>query len=189
MLDLETAILIAGAVEGAVLVAAATWRLTRPPVPPTIVVPPASADPSRVDLNGALETVLVKSMDSQGEMLSRINTLNVENAKLAVEMFQRRSNRRAGQKRADTGKRNGKGQLMRNCRLCQNAALPDPMLSEIVEHATHNGPAPKNVGVRVDADAVRVAVDERQIQAHPDGSEVIECPECAAGFEHSHAAN
>jgi hypothetical protein len=132
-----------------------------------------------LDLNGALETVLVKAMDSQTSMFERMQRLNVENAELALNGLQRRKYQRGGNKRAATAGRL-KGRFLRDCRLCVDPMIGDPTVAEIIEHSTHRSPraAPKNVAVEDKGNRFEAHVDERTVQMGFDGIEQVECEDC-----------
>jgi hypothetical protein len=137
------------------------------------VLPPPSSSP--VDINHALEIVLVNSVQSAAQTASTIGAMVGDQLKALVEiqqaLFSRRRLSTGGRKRAKTAVRGEQGRFERGCRLCKNPAIKDPVPDEIRAHATHGYHA-----------------DESQIVRDPaDGSEVIECAECAAGVPgHTH---
>lgn len=159
---------------------------------------PTSPPPAPIDLNTALETVLVKALDSQTAMFERMQKLNIENAQLALETLQRRRYSKGGTKRAYTARRKI-GRFQRDCRLCQNPMIGDPSVAEIIEHSTHREPRnePVNLSER-DRPPPRVAVeerdgviighvDERDVDRDAQGNEQVECGDCLQGIEHAHS--
>jgi hypothetical protein len=163
----------------------------KPPALPPITI---QTPDSKVDLNSAMETVLVKSMEAQGTMLERINRLNAENATLAVDLLQKRSAVRAGKIRARTGKRDAKGRMQANCRLCANPMISDPTSAEIVNHSVHR--AGGNVKVTEKNGTLFAHVQENDVLTRPDGDLQVEddCETCGGkhptsdhpGGEHVH---
>lgn len=143
-------------------------------------VPPSSVPgpylPAQVDLNQALEMVLVSSVKSQAETAAMISRAVTESlvglSEIQQAVFSHRRIRNGGRKRAQTAVRGGNGRFKSGCRLCQNAQIQNPTIQEIQAHATHES------GLSAKAE---------EIQVRPDGAEVIECADCAASTPgHSH---
>lgn len=154
---------------------------------------PAMPPPAPVDLNHALETVLVKAMDSQAGMMERMQKLNVENAQLAIEGVQRRRYSKGGSKRAATAGRGGSGKFLRDCRLCLDPMISDPTTAEIIEHSSHRlrrkreterpEPAPRQLEIKYEdrGDHIEAQVPEGLVVTGQDGIEQVECPDCGPG--------
>lgn len=153
-------------------------RLSRQPAAPPSFPPMPPPSNAPLDLNAAMETILVKSMDSQAGMLERINKLNAENATLAVDLLTRRGAIRAGKARAAKGRRDSKGRMASNCRLCANPMIHDPTSAEIISHSVHR--AGGNLKITEEGKAVTVHLPESEVLTAPDGSQQIEddCVEC-----------
>lgn len=138
----------------------------------------ASVPPPQIDLNAAIETILVKGMNSQMELLSRINNLMVENVQLVASMQTRVARRTGGRIRSRTGTRGTDGQMKANCRLCKDPMLTDPTATEIVEHATHRPPTYLSPPKRRAPKPARPEISETEIIRAPDGAEITECQDC-----------
>lgn len=187
-------LLIGLLVGGSAAISWATgWFLKGQSVPPHEHQPAPTPPAPRVNLDNAVETVLVKSMEAQGNMFERMQRLNIENAELAMEAIQRNGFRRAGRKRANTAARTKTGTFRKNCRICDDPMVSDPTPAEIIAHSQHRtrSKRPENFPVAVEdkGDHLEAHVDERAIQVGPDGIEQIECPDCGhnhAGAEHHH---
>jgi hypothetical protein len=155
-------------------------------VPPS-VFPPAVAP--QVDLASALEIVLVKSVESQGQLASKISEMVVNQLETMTTLFARRLGQRGGRARAAQAKRNKTGQFLKKgngCRLCANPGISNPTADEIRAHINHEDP---NINYRIEGGAVHMDVDETQIQTDSQGNQTVECAECAQGVEHSHGRN
>jgi hypothetical protein len=76
-------------------------------------------------------------MQTQADMVERMNRLNVENAQLAIDRLQHRKKTKAGMKRSLGAGRNLDGTYKRDCRLCLDPFISDPTVAEIVEHSVH----------------------------------------------------
>jgi hypothetical protein len=130
--------------------------------------------------------VLVKSVESQAAVASKIGQLVTDNVVALTEMqknaYQRASRRRGGKIRANSAQRTKAGRFARGCRLCENPSVSDPTRDEIIAHTNHLSPG---YNFRLDGDKLHADVDETQIA--PDGS--IECQECAQGIPHEHGRN
>lgn len=171
--------------------AVAYYRLRSRGVPHVHQVPPA---PPRVpvDLNTAIETVLVKAIDSQGNMMERMNRLNVENAQLAIDKLQQAGHRRGGAKRAAQARRTKRGVFAPECILCEDPMARDITPAQIIAHSEHRARRARrsqeemrqaresNGGIQITEtpDAVHARVDESLIQTAADGTEQIECADC-----------
>jgi hypothetical protein len=141
-----------------------------------------------LDLASALEIVLVKSVESQAQLASKISEMVVNQLETMTTVFARRLGQRGGRANAARAKRNKAGQFLRKsgCRLCANPAVSNPTADEIRAHINHEDPS---INYRVEADGVHMNVDEAQIQTDAQGNQVVECAECAQGIEHSHGRN
>lgn len=165
--------------------------------PPAQNQQPTSTPPAPLDLTSAIETVLVKAVDSQMNLYERISRLTAENLQLALAAQQKSQKRLGGMLRSRGAARNRRGQLVQ-CRLCHNPAISDPTPAEIVAHVNHRAPAKPSPNdpppvdeaefpYHVDQDgAVHVDVPESAVQTDAQGNEVIECEGCANG-QHHHA--
>lgn len=143
-------------------------------LPASNLPPPAERVP--VDLNGALEVVLVKALDSQTTMFEKMQKLNVENATLAMEMLAKQNAKRAGKARAKTGLRKRDGRFDRNCRLCKDPMIHDPSVAEIVAHSAHRvGAHPK---ITEQDGAVQFHVNESEVDGDEKDRLEDDCPTC-----------
>ena len=142
------------------------------------ILPPSG--PLPIDLNQALEMVLVSSVKSQAETAAAISKAVTESltglAEVQQALFTRRRIRRGAAnsvKGAYRG-RNGRFSPRSGCRLCLNPMIPNPTVAEIMEHAKHD-------------EVVQASVPESQVQRTPAGQEFVECEDCAKGTPgHSH---
>ena len=166
---------------------------------PPVAMPPSIQPP--IDLNGALETLLVKAVSSQCDMMERIGHLNQENVKLAAETLMSGARRVGGKLRAKTGAKNAKGRYVNACRLCEDPNIFDPSAVEIMSHANHRPRARKRVqsslfsaakqlpdGVTVHDDHVEAHIDEAELIDEPHGAgQRVECAACLNGAgQHMH---
>jgi hypothetical protein len=123
----------------------AFWN-RRPKFDPRLL--PAAPAPSQVEplnLNAALEVVLVKSVESQAAIAAKIG--DVVAAQLSSlsnfqqNVYERAAKKRGGRSRAANANRiNGKfapGSHY-DCRLCKDPTIADPLASEIMDHMKHN---------------------------------------------------
>jgi len=192
------------------------WFKRTYPLPPL----PPSNQPGPVDLNQALETILVKSVESQASLAGKISEMIAGSigqlAQAQQEHIDRVRARRGGRKRAATGIRSSNGMflpMVKGCRLCRNPGVHNPTPSEIIEHQKHElmpavdvsevpparprtPPPPINSREVIgperyfpELNADRYAVNETDIQTAPDGTDVVECPECSKGIPHEHGSN
>jgi hypothetical protein len=154
-----------------------------------------SRPPAPIDLTAAIETVLVKAVDSQMNLYERISRLTAENLQLALQAQQKSQKRVGGLIRSRGAARNRRGQLVQ-CRLCSNPAIPDPTPAEIVAHVNHRTPAKPSPADPPPADepefpyavrdgAVHVDVPESAVETDAQGNEVVECAGCLNG-QHQH---
>jgi hypothetical protein len=159
---------------------------------------PASTPPAApLDLGHAIETVLVKAVESQMSLYERISRLTAENLQLALAAQAKSQKKLGGMLRARGAKRNSRGQMVQ-CRLCHNPAIADPTPAEILAHVNHRVPAkPHSPDDPPPADepeypyavrdgAVHVDVPEAHVQTDSEGNEVLECAGCKAGVHHTH---
>lgn len=153
------------------------FRRASIPLQPT--APTYQAAP--LDLNTAIETILVKSLDSQATLAGKIGELVTTQigslAQAQIDLAHKMRSRRGGKTRASTGARASNGRFSKgsktDCRLCRNPFHPTPTVEEVRAHATH--------------DAGPIA-HESEIQRTAAGEEVIECDECLKGTPgHTHA--
>lgn len=161
---------------------------TRRQTPQTLPVPAA---PTPVDLNQALEIVLVNSVKSQAETAAAIGQAVVGQLQTMSEiqqaLFSMRRVRNGGRKRAATAVRDrGRFAKAKTCRLCANPSISNPTRQEILDHVNHENPG---INYRDLGNHVEVDAEASQIQRGSDGAEVIECEDCANGKEHSHVVN
>ena len=142
--------------------------------------PPASVpdlgQSSRLDINAAMETVLVRAVEGQASMFERIMKLNTENAAMAADMLVRDRNRRAGRTRAKGALRSRDGIFKRNCRLCQNPMISDPTVAEVVAHAGHRVGADHRV--TESNGAVNLHVNESEVDGENKDRIEDSCPTC-----------
>jgi hypothetical protein len=188
VVSVDPAFLVAGisgalaALAGVGFVALSKRQRPLPQLPP-------SAPPAGIDLNTALETVLVKAMDSQTNMFERMQKLNIENAQLALDSIQRRRYSKGGVKRAATAARTRRGKFERDCRLCEDPMIADPSVAEIIAHSTHKiarrPPAPA-VAVEEKNGVIYGHVDERDVDTDASGRQQVECGDCLQGIPHEH---
>jgi ribosomal protein L14 len=174
----------------------ALFRRNQPDTPPA----PTSSQPAGIDLASALEIVLVKSVESQANMASKVGEVLTSQLVTLSEAFSTKFARKGGKARAAKAQRNPDGTYMRKnqtaCRLCRDAAIPDPTAAEIIAHVNHRQalpppppPVPEQLQVsdyRLENGAVQVDVGESHIQHDSAGNEVLECPDCAKGIPHQH---
>jgi hypothetical protein len=171
------------------------FRRQQPPADSQLAT---SRTPAPIDLTSAIETVLVKAVDSQMNLYERISRLTTENLQLALAAQQKSQKRLGGIIRSRGASRNRRGQLVQ-CRLCSNPAISDPTPSEILAHVNHrvprqpappDDPPPVDDGVEypyaVRDGAVHVDVPAEHIQTDAQGNEVLECEGCAKGVHHTH---
>ena len=126
-----------------------------------------------IDLDRALETALVKSVESAGASQEKTASILFGFMDRAADMAFRRSRSPGGRARAKTAKRQG-GRFIRNCRLCKNPSLPNPTVEEIFEHAKHDSEV---LDVEVLNNRVVAHVNEDAVQ-EVNGEERIECDGC-----------
>lgn len=172
------------------------FNRTPAPQPPNAQnAPPAPS----FDLGQALEIALVKSVESNGTMAAKLSELMVSQFAAMAELFgtlgprRRKDGNGKNATRGPGGKFTGsrpKGSAA--CRLCRNPAISDPTALEITAHINHHAtPAPAQdeqqvQAYRVEGNAVHIDIPETHVQTAPDGSEVVECPDCARGVPHAH---
>ena len=156
---------------------------------PAPTLAPAQPMQHPIDLNTALDIVLVKAMDSQAGMLERMQTLNVENARMAMEQLQLRRAKRGGFKRAATGQRRANGTYQKECRLCEDTSISDPTPAEIVLHSSHRRRRAHKPHTASSSDAQTASiddaqslddghVDEQDVIDEPNGGQRVECGDC-----------
>lgn len=140
---------------------------------------PAPSLPEPVNINQALELVLVGAVKSQAETAAAITTAVTASlstlSEIQAAVFTRRRLKRGGERRASAANRGKNGRFEKGvrCRLCANPMIKDPTVEEVKAHATH--------------ESGHLYATDEQLQTRPDGQEVIECPDCAAGTPgHSH---
>lgn len=133
---------------------------------------PAPYLPEPVNLNQALELVLVNAVKSQAETAAAITQAVTSSlstlSEIQASVFTRRRLKRGGERRAAGANRGKNGRFERGsrCRLCVNPMLKDPTVEEVRAHATH--------------DSGNLYATDDKIETRSDGAEVIECPDCAA---------
>jgi hypothetical protein len=105
---------------------------------------------------------------------------------LAESFAQLAPRRRSHHKKRDpkTGRMISKKAV--DCALCGNAAYPNPTPDMIRAHINHENPG---MNYRVEDGAVHVDADVATIQTDAEGNQVVECPDCAKGIDHSHGTN
>ena len=140
------------------------------PHPPSPPAPPAPQD-----LNAALQIFAVESVKAQTEFASmqhqHVKELVELNAEITRNLVRTGGKRLGGKVRAKTAKRDARGRMRADCRLCENPAITDPTADEIKRHATHatTPPPPPEARERI---PVEIQTDPRT------GDEVIECEAC-----------
>lgn len=148
---------------------------------------PALPQPTQLDVNAALEMVLVNSVKSAAETASAISTAVVGQLHALTEIQsaifaqRRRKAVAAKQPRGPRGRFDRKRQPA--CRLCENANISNPTRQEILDHVNHENPG---MNYRERDGAIVVDAHETAVQTDKDGNQVIECEDCASGKEHSH---
>ena len=172
-----TQFLIYGAVGLLTLINCALFiRRSPSSTPPGSQLLPGPEQRAPIDLNTAMETVLIKAVEQQGAMFERINKLNIENATLAADLLTREGRRRSGKIRAGGARRRRGGQFNRNCRLCSHPMISDPTVAEIVAHSGHRVGA--DLQVTESNGAVSVHVPEADLDG-PGGDRIEDsCPTC-----------
>jgi hypothetical protein len=164
------------------------------PQPINSATPPAPpASPAGIDFAAALEIFAVKAVEKQTEFAAMQHQQTLElvnlNAEIARNMVRTGGKRLGGKVRAKTAKRDSRGRMRPDCRLCENAAITDPTADEIRRHMTHDG-RPRIEAPRETASAnlngfqpvpVEIQIDPRT------GDEVIECEACGANGQHDHS--
>ena len=169
------------------------FRRQQPPASDQLLT---STRPAPLDLTAAIETVLVKAVDSQMNLYERISRLTTENLQLALQAQQKSQKRVGGLLRSRGAPRNKRGQLQ-SCRLCRDPSILDPTPAEILAHVNHRVPAKPAPDDPIPAEepeypysvrdgAVHVNVPEGAVRTDAEGNEVIECEGCLNGQHGPH---
>lgn len=150
-------------------------------------LPAPPAPPAALDLNKALDVFAVKAVEKQTEFAAMMHQQTLElvqlNAEITRNLVRTGGKRLGGKVRAKTAKRDARGRMRPDCRLCENAAITDPSADEIRAHMSHGiaAPPPPPPPARE-----RIPVE---ILTTSDGDEVVECESCGASHEHGQHIN
>jgi hypothetical protein len=135
---------------------------------------PSAPPRAPIDLAAALETVLVKSVESQADLAVKIGNMIAGQMEAMTSVYARRLGARGGKKSAEHAKRNSNGTFKPRkggCRLCANPAVLDPQADEIKNHMQH-------VQGYYEDPRGGIHVSEKDFETTPGGDKVIECEEC-----------
>lgn len=132
-------------------------------------LPAPPAKPAALDLNAALDVFAVKAVEKQTEFAAMMHQQTLElvqlNAEITRNLVRTGGKRLGGRVRAKTAKRDARGRMRADCRLCENPSIVDPTADEIIRHATHSQRPPERIPVKIETDPRT-------------GDEVIECENC-----------
>jgi hypothetical protein len=90
-----------------------------------------------LDINAAIESLLVKGVENQGILFERINKIVADSLQVALDIQQKSRKRLGGELRARSARRE-RGRFVKNaCYLCRDPTFARPTAAMIRAHAEH----------------------------------------------------
>lgn len=89
-------------------------------------------------LSQALEQALARTYEAQTKQIESVSGLLTNLGELSIKRAAQALGARGGKRRADrAAARKQSAAVIRECRLCRNAAISNPTAAEIVAHSAH----------------------------------------------------